>query len=176
MEAILACPHSFYTQNDWTGWQFRKNYDDCSQVLSQNCPEEVSSSSKRKERGDYLDVALLVPFLVKPFGEMSNLFLKWHTTNDYQILFLVTWKGRFLPVSFSKSAGRDKKGGNVAQPVLWKPFWLATQFYTQNDWTGWQFRKNYDDCSQVLSPKIVLRRWARVARERNAAIILMWHC
>ena len=65
----------FYTQNDWTGWQFRKNYDDCSQVLSQNCPEEVSSSSKRKERGDYLDVALLVPFLVKPFGEMSNLFL-----------------------------------------------------------------------------------------------------
>ena len=23
--------------------------------------------------------------------------------------------------------------------VQWKPFWLATQLYPQNDWTGWQF-------------------------------------
>ena len=60
----------FYTQND-----LAENYDDCSQVLLQDCPREVSSSSKRKERGDYLDVALLVTFLVKLFGEMANFFL-----------------------------------------------------------------------------------------------------
>ena len=22
--------------------------------------------------------------------------------------------------------------------IQWKPFWLATQLYPQNDWTGWQ--------------------------------------
>ena len=28
----------------------------------------------------------------------------------------------------------------------WKPFWLATKLYPQNDWTGWQFCVNYDVC------------------------------
>ena len=27
--------------------------------------------------------------------------------------------------------------------IQWKPFWLATQLYAQNDWTGWQNRANY---------------------------------
>ena len=26
----------------------------------------------------------------------------------------------------------------------WKPFWLATHLYPQNDWTGWQFPVCYD--------------------------------
>ena len=28
--------------------------------------------------------------------------------------------------------------------VQWKSFWLATQLYPQNDWTGWQFPLYYD--------------------------------
>ena len=31
----------------------------------------------------------------------------------------------------------------------WKPFWLATQLDPQNDWTGWQFRVNYDVFTQA---------------------------
>ena len=31
----------------------------------------------------------------------------------------------------------------------WKPFWLATQLYPENDWTGWQFRVNYDVFAQA---------------------------
>ena len=32
----------------------------------------------------------------------------------------------------------------VVSKIQWKPFWLATQLYPQNDWTGWQNRVNYD--------------------------------
>ena len=31
-----------------------------------------------------------------------------------------------------------------------KPFWLATQLYPQNDWTGWQNGVNDDVCAQAL--------------------------
>ena len=33
--------------------------------------------------------------------------------------------------------------------IQWKPFWLAIQLYPQNDWTGWQFRVNYDVFAQA---------------------------
>ena len=32
----------------------------------------------------------------------------------------------------------------VVSKFQWKPFWLATQLYPQNDWTGWQFGVDYD--------------------------------
>ena len=31
----------------------------------------------------------------------------------------------------------------------WKPFWLATQLYQQNDWAGWQNRVKYDLFAQA---------------------------
>ena len=34
----------------------------------------------------------------------------------------------------------------------WKPFWLATQLYAQNDWTGWQNGVNDDVCVQAHCP------------------------
>ena len=33
--------------------------------------------------------------------------------------------------------------------IQWKPFWLATQLYPQNDWTGWQNGVNNDVCAQA---------------------------
>ena len=27
----------------------------------------------------------------------------------------------------------------MVSKIQWKPFWLATQLYPQNDWTGWNF-------------------------------------
>ena len=36
----------------------------------------------------------------------------------------------------------------VVSKFQWKPFWLATQLYPQNDWTGWQIRVNYDVFAQ----------------------------
>ena len=46
--------------------------------------------------------------------------------------------------------------------IQWKPFWLATQLYPQNDWAGQQFRVNYDVCAQAsfsLCPKIEPGTW-----------------
>ena len=36
----------------------------------------------------------------------------------------------------------------VSKPQ-WKPFWLATQLYLQNDWAGWHFHVYYDVCAQI---------------------------
>ena len=42
----------------------------------------------------------------------------------------------------------------------WKPFWLATQLYPQNDWTGWQFREKYDILAQAPSKSLwTFRYW-----------------
>ena len=50
---------------------------------------------------------------------------------------------------------RLHNGGRVHYVMLsriqWKPFWLATQLYPQNDWTGWQNGVNYDVCAQSPS-------------------------
>ena len=35
----------------------------------------------------------------------------------------------------------------IVSEIQWKPFWLATQVYPQNDWTGWQNGVNYDVCA-----------------------------
>ena len=39
----------------------------------------------------------------------------------------------------------------MVSKIQWKPFWLATQLYPQNDWTGWhaQNRVNYDVYAQA---------------------------
>ena len=39
----------------------------------------------------------------------------------------------------------------IVSKVQWKPFWLATQLYPQNDWTGWQNGVNDDECAQAPS-------------------------
>ena len=38
--------------------------------------------------------------------------------------------------------------------VQWKPFWLATQLYPQNDWTGWQYCVN---CAVFAQTRISTR-------------------
>ena len=48
----------------------------------------------------------------------------------------------------------NQYNGGRAQYVLdsknqWKPFWLATQLYPENDWTGWQNGVNDDECAQA---------------------------
>ena len=37
----------------------------------------------------------------------------------------------------------------MASKIQWKPFWLATQLYPQNDLTGWQNGVNDDVCRQA---------------------------
>ena len=37
----------------------------------------------------------------------------------------------------------------IVSAIQWKPFWLATQLYPQNDWIGWQFPVYYDVCAQA---------------------------
>ena len=37
----------------------------------------------------------------------------------------------------------------VGSRIQCKPFWLATQLYPQNDWTGWKNRVNYDIWAQA---------------------------
>ena len=37
----------------------------------------------------------------------------------------------------------------MVSKIQWKPFWLATQLYPQNDWTGWQNDVNDDVCVQA---------------------------
>ena len=37
----------------------------------------------------------------------------------------------------------------VVSKIQKKHFWLATQLYPQNDWTGWHFRVNYDVFAQA---------------------------
>ena len=32
----------------------------------------------------------------------------------------------------------------MVSKIQWKPFWLATKIFPQNDWAGWQIRVNYD--------------------------------
>ena len=38
----------------------------------------------------------------------------------------------------------------MVSKIQWKPFWLATQLYPQNDWTGWQDGVNYDVFTPTL--------------------------
>ena len=37
----------------------------------------------------------------------------------------------------------------MVSKIQWKPFWLATQLYPPNDWTGWQNGANNDLCAQA---------------------------
>ena len=37
----------------------------------------------------------------------------------------------------------------MVSKIQWKPFWLATQLFPQNDWTGLQNGVNYDICTQA---------------------------
>ena len=39
----------------------------------------------------------------------------------------------------------------MVSKIQWKPFWLATQPYLQNDWTGWQNGVNDDVCVHAPS-------------------------
>ena len=41
----------------------------------------------------------------------------------------------------------------VVSKSQWKPFWLTTHLYAQNDWTGWHFRVSYDICTRTPSIK-----------------------
>ena len=38
--------------------------------------------------------------------------------------------------------------------IQWKPFWLASQHYSQNDWTGWQNGVDYDVSACAPAPFI----------------------
>ena len=38
----------------------------------------------------------------------------------------------------------------MVSKVQWKPFWLATQLYPQNDWTGWQNGVKYEIRAHTL--------------------------
>ena len=41
----------------------------------------------------------------------------------------------------------------MVSKLQWKPFWLASQLYPQNDWTGWQNGVDDDVCIQA--PRIL---------------------
>ena len=49
---------------------------------------------------------------------------------------MVYYKIHGLPVSLLNG---DRVHYVMVSKIQWKPFWLATQLYPQNDWTGWQF-------------------------------------
>ena len=42
----------------------------------------------------------------------------------------------------------------MVSKIQWQPFWLATQLYPQNDWTGWQIRVNYRKTPKISTPSI----------------------
>ena len=74
-----------------------------------------------------------------------------------------------LPRSWSRSCLTSN--GVCAHNVMvfriqWQPFWLATQLYPQNDWTGWQNGVNYG----VEAPSIRLEYRAKnVSRKGSNA-------
>ena len=44
----------------------------------------------------------------------------------------------------------------IVSKIQWKPFWLATQLYPQNDWTEWQFCVNV--CTHMQTGPIGVKR------------------
>ena len=63
-------------------------------------------------------------------------------------LALVVCPRHYLSGSLPKSCRNGGRANYVIESkVQWKPFWLATQLYPQNDWTGWQFPVYYDKCA-----------------------------
>ena len=42
-------------------------------------------------------------------------------------------------VTFMNKYNEGRAHYIIVSKVQWKPLWLATQQYPQNDWTGWQF-------------------------------------
>ena len=54
----------------------------------------------------------------------------------------------------------------------WKPFWLATQLYPQNDWTGWQNGVNYDVFAlkniNCVEAQIIIKKGAYTFKKKFA--------
>ena len=55
----------------------------------------------------------------------------------------------------------------MVSKIQWKPFWLATQLYPQNDWTGWQNGVNDDVCRQALLQTSQKTHWGRVNQRKK---------
>ena len=70
----------------------------------------------------------------------------------------------------------------IVSTIQLKPFWLATQLYPQNVWTGWQNGVNDDVCARApfsmwhvrgevsLPPRHVQRMWSRLNSSRALVI------
>ena len=61
-----------------------------------------------------------------------------------------------LPIRLKWTTSRKKvrlSGGRAHYVMVskfqWQPFWLATQLYPQNDWTGWPYGVSYDVYAQA---------------------------
>ena len=58
----------------------------------------------------------------------------------------------------------------VVSRIQWKPFWLATQLYPHNDWTGWQNGVNYD----VFAQAPLQRCWPESLRHHWYSCQIEW--
>ena len=73
---------------------------------------------------------------------------KWFSLNLARVV-------AFLGLNGGIGLASDVQNGACAYHVMvskiqWKPFWLATQLYSQNDETGWQNGVNNDVFAQAL--------------------------
>ena len=93
--------------------------------------------------------------LSKPFRSLhegKKSFAQWETflpacfcTGCYLCLEPIFTVAKFCDVITCKPYGCGACVHYVmVSKIQWKPFWLATQLYPQNDWAGRQYRVNYD--------------------------------
>ena len=60
------------------------------------------------------------------------------------------WNSDFVSFMLGQTSyNGDCTHSIMVSRIQWKPFWLATQSYPQNDWTGWQNGVNDDVCAQA---------------------------
>ena len=71
---------------------------------------------------------------------MTTAQAKRHTRSDRS-----NQRVRCIPASYLRDVAQVKGGHYVMVfKIQWKPFWLATQLYPYNDWTGRQNVVSYD--------------------------------
>ena len=91
---------------------------------------------------------LLIHQFIFLFSVLSLPFVNLQLFHRY----LMWWGFFFVVVRIDTFESQEN--GTCAHYIMvsknqWQLFWLATQLYPQNDWTGWQFRVNYGIFTQA---------------------------
>ena len=75
------------------------------------------------------------------YGHLSSIWLTWLEVSDSGTLMQLEQDSRWVEGACAHYV--------MLSRIQWKPFWLATQLYPPNDWTGWQNGVIYDVFAQA---------------------------